>query len=151
MDLDFLLRMIGMGALGGGIVIFVLGGLFTPIGGIWRDGDRIITLTQLGPWVSGTADRDGGRETYSGYAWFFRVRLARRSHGERHLRLLGFQADAVPVVDGAVTARLRFILRDRRLDGEFSGVRFDFSEPPVRILTSAALAPAQRSWTREEF
>lgn len=151
MDIDLVLRIVGLVGLGLGTSVFLLGGFVTSVAGVWLDDDRIITLTQFGPWVRGTADRDGGHEVYAGIAWFQRVWLSRKSHGERHLRLLGFQPDAIPVVEGAITARLRFSVQDDRMDGEFLGVRFDFTERPVKILRAATLAPAPRSWTRETF
>lgn len=148
MDFDAILRFSVLIAAGVGLTTFLLGGFVTPVSGHWRDGDRLVDLHQWGPWLRGLADRPGGREQYRGIASFGRVWLARRDYGHGHLKRLGFVEEAIPVVEGAVTARLRFRLRARRLEGEFIGLRFDFSDPPVRIVSTAEIAGTERSWER---
>ncbi|MEM6730240.1 MAG: hypothetical protein AAF658_01720 [Myxococcota bacterium] len=148
MDADALLRLVVIVAVAVGGTGFLLGGFLTPVSGRWRDGQRTIELDQLGPWLTGRSERPGGHEIYKGFAVFGRVWLSRRNFGEQHLRELGFAESAIPVVDGAITARLRFRSSSGRLRGEFIGLRFDFSDPPVKILRAAQIAATERVWER---
>ncbi|MEL6545124.1 MAG: hypothetical protein AAFQ82_10900 [Myxococcota bacterium] len=148
MDFDATLRLSFLLITGTGLAIFLLGGFVTPVAGRWRDGDRWVELNQLGPWLQGHAKRPGGSERYRGFAFFGQIWLARRSYGADHLRALGFAEDALPVVEGAMTAKLRFSRRGRRLEGSFTGIRFDFSDPPVRILKVGRVAATDRVWER---
>ncbi|HBU48006.1 MAG TPA: hypothetical protein DEB46_06810, partial [Myxococcales bacterium] len=83
--MDDFLRWVLLGGLAGWGVVSFLGGLFTPVGGRWSDGQRRIDLKQFGPFVRGECRREGGREIYTGTAQFGRVRLARRDEGKQHL------------------------------------------------------------------
>ncbi len=148
MDVDAIFRLSVLIAAGVGLITFLLGGFVTPVSGHWRDGDRLVDLQQLGPWIRGQAERPGGLERYRGIASFGRVWLARRDYGPDHLKRIGFADQAIPVVDGQVTARLRFRFRGRHLEGEFIGLRFDFSDPPVRILSTAQIPATARRWER---
>ena len=68
MSADDVLRTALVAAIGLGAFYALIGGLMTRVSGRWRDGDRVITLRQFGPFVSGQATRPGGWERYSGFA-----------------------------------------------------------------------------------
>lgn len=126
----------------------LLGGLLTPVGGEWRDGDRRIRLHQAGPWIWGLSHFSGGEERYRGTAGFGRVRLRRTEHGWDHLHRLGFAETVIPLVEGRVMARFEFRLHGDRLEGTFQGCRYSFSVHPPRITRVIPLEPTPRKWNR---
>lgn len=148
MGADELLRFAVGGALVLGALVFLIGGFLTAVSGRWRDGERLVELNQFGPWIRGRAERPGGYETYAGIASFGTVWLSRRDFGLEHLEKIGFAPITAPVVDGTVTARLKFRAQPTQLAGEFVGLRFEFSESPVEIVSQARLPPTDRIWTR---
>jgi len=145
---DDIVRWVAVGVLSGAFLLGLVGGLLTPVGGVWRDGDRRVTLKQRGPFVQGRCPRPGGGEIYKGWAWFGLVRLRRHEYGRDHLLGIGFGEDAVPLVDGACMGHLRFRRRGDRLEGTFEGRKFSFGGEPTRVLSVALLTPATRVWER---
>ena len=146
--MDDFLRWVLLGGLAGWGVVSFLGGLFTPVGGRWSDGQRRIDLKQFGPFVRGECRREGGREIYTGTAQFGRVRLARRDEGKQHLMALGFAEEVTPLIEGELMGRLDLKLRGRQLMGTFEGRRIASGRNPARILSVHRVKKTARIWTR---
>jgi len=146
MEFDLLVRWAVAGSILLGIGTFVLGGLLTPVAGVWGDGDRRIELTQFGPRVRGSCERPGGSESYSGFALFGYLWLSRRDRGQTYLISMGFPAKGVHNVAGMVTARLSLRLRSGALAGTFRGMRFRFNGE--KVASATLTAPAERLWER---
>ncbi len=126
----------------------VLGGLLTRVAGRWRDGDRVIDLTQLGPWVRGTCVRPGGGELYKGLALFGTVRLTRFTWGNQQLVDIGFAPDVIPLLEGRAFANLKLRLEGAELRGSFWGRTFSFEYEPPAIKAVTRLEAQERVWTR---
>lgn len=127
----------------------IIGGLMTPVAGAWRDGDRVIYLQQIGPRVNGRAERAGGYETYSGWALFGRLWIARRDYGRQLLMTIGFPEETVEQIRGRVSARLSLRLVGDELAGYFRGTRFTFEGVPQRVVAERPEKPTLRKWKRE--
>jgi hypothetical protein len=148
MNVDEILRIALMVALGLGALYALLGGLMTRIGGRWRDGDRVINLRQFGPFVSGQAPRPGGWERYSGFALWGRVRLRRSDGGLEYLQSLGFAAEVAPLVEDQVMASFDLKLHGALLEGTFQGRIIRSERRPPKILSVSSTPPKARRWTR---
>lgn len=143
---DALFREMLIWCLGLGASAFVLGGLLTRVSGVFEEEGRRITLRQLGPWVWGHCAFEGGKQNYTGFAVFGRVRLARRDFGLAHLITLGFSQDNAETIEGQSTGLFRFRLVASGLSGVFRGYRFRQEGAQMRM---HGLGPAQaRSWRR---
>ncbi|MEE8410771.1 MAG: hypothetical protein V3T05_14320 [Myxococcota bacterium] len=126
----------------------MIGGLMTPVGGVWRDGDRLIYLKQLGPLLRGRAERDGGFETYAGWALFGRVWIVRRDFGRQLLMAIGFPEETVEQIRGRISARLRFRITADELVGDFRGTRFTLKGVPQQVVAERPEKPVSRAWQR---
>jgi len=133
-------------ALGIGFLVWLMGGFLTPIAGRWRDGDREIVLTQLGPWVRGVSHPESGESLYRGTARFGRLRLARYDSGFEHLKKMGFPDDVIPLMSSQVMGRFNLKLEGDQLRGTFEGCRFQFSQHPLKISAVIRLEPTERTW-----
>lgn len=148
---DQTVRLVVLLCVGGAFLVLLLGSLLTPVGGLWRDGDRSITLRQLGPFVWGRCPRKGGHEEYRGWALFNVVRLERCAFGSAYLRDNGFSAPQQPFVTGQILARFVFRRRPDALVGTFQGRRFTFVERPRTRVDQVTLMPAEpRAWYRAD-
>ena len=148
MSIDDVLRtalVVGLGLAAG---YALLGGLLTRVSGRWRDGDREITLRQFGPFLSGEALRPGGRERYSGFALWNRVRLRRSDSGVEYLKSLGFAPEIAPLVEHQIMASFDLKLEGGRLAGTFQGRIVRSERRPPRILSVSLTPPKPRTWTR---
>ena len=134
--------------LAGSLVIGVVGGLVTPVSGMWRDGDRLILLKQVAWLVRGTCVREGGHEVYRGTAVFGRVRLKRTAFGLPLLKSMGFAPEFLPLLGGEPLARFDFKLSGAELDGTFEGRKFTFSKTPLAIRAVLRLPKEVRVWKR---
>ena len=134
--------------MGAGLLTGIIGGLVTPVGGTWRDGDRLIVVRQLAWLVRGSSERTGGHEVYRGSAFFGRVRLKRTAFGQTYLKSLGFEPEFVSLLGGEPLARLDFRLHGRTLIGTFEGRKFTFSREPPAIQSVLRLPKEERRWQR---
>ena len=133
-----------------GLVAFgwLVGGFLFPVGGQWRDRNRQIELTQLGPWVWGHCKVPGGTQRYRGKVWLGELILARRDFGEQHLRALGFNEVQARSVEGQVMVRLKLKREGENLKGHLWGSRFKFN-PRNQAVLSVQPTPAEgREWVR---
>jgi hypothetical protein len=149
---DDILRWSVLGVLGFAALLALLGGLVTPVAGRFRDGQRLITLHQIGPWLVGRCEREGGFERYRGWAFFGVVRLSRYEYGAAHLQASGFAPDTAPLVEGERLASFVFRAKPHGLVGMFEGRKVSFTSGPKATKVSAIekLPPAPRTWLREE-
>ncbi|MEZ4271325.1 MAG: hypothetical protein R3C68_07795 [Myxococcota bacterium] len=149
MDINEVIRWGVFGLLTVAMLTAFLGGWLTRVSGSWRDGDRHIELEQFGPWVNGHCSRVGGREIYKGTAFFGRLKLSRMDDGTDHLKAVGFEAEAIPLLKGQIMASLDLRLEEGdTLRGVFEGRRFKFGEEPLRITSVTRVAPTPRVWQR---
>lgn len=149
MSADETIRWVVILGLVGGALVVLLGGLLTPVAGNWRDGDRLVTLGQLGPLVWGRCERQGGYELYRGWALFNLVRLDRVGFGTAYLQASGFAPNTVRLVEGQSMARFVFHRRGGALEGTFQGRRFTFVDrTPPKIDTVSLTEPQPRRWER---
>jgi hypothetical protein len=146
--MEDLLRWIVIGAAGGYALIYWVSGLFTPVAGRWRDGERIISLRQAGPFVRGLCIRDGGEEIYRGTARFGRLTLQRKTRGEALLMSMGFAAEVAPLLEDQVMATYEFKLKGDSLNGTFSGRVIRSLRSPPRIVRVQRRDDEPRSWQR---
>ena len=146
--MDDFLRWVLVGAVAGWALLVFLGGLFTPVSGRWKDGDRRILLKQFGPFLRGECQREGGREIYSGTASFGRIRLSRRDQGKAHLMSLGFAEEVTPLIEGELMGRLDLKLKGGQLKGTFEGRRIASGRNPARLISVHRVKKTQRVWTR---
>ena len=148
MSADDVLRTALVAAIALGAFYALIGGLLTRVSGRWRDGDRIITLRQFGPFVSGQATRPGGWERYSGFALWNRVSIRRSDGGREYLESLGFATEVAPLVENQIMASFDLRLQGALLTGTFQGRIVRSERRPPRII-SVSLTPAKpRTWTR---
>ncbi|MBN1961081.1 MAG: hypothetical protein JW841_09040 [Deltaproteobacteria bacterium] len=132
-----------------GIIFFIwLGGIITRISGTWHDGKRTIVFKQWGPLVRGLCNIDGGQESYSGFAFFGRVRLERYATGKAYFLAAGFNEQMIAFLKQEALAGFKFKLRDNKLTGTFSGYKFSFGYQPTRILRVTRMVGEPREWRR---
>ncbi len=146
--MDDFLRWVLVGGVAGWAFLSFIGGLLTPVGGRWSDGERRIDLKQFGPFLRGECLREGGKEIYTGTANFGRVRLSRRDEGKAHLMALGFAEEVTPLIEGELMGRLDLKLQGKRLTGTFEGRRIASGRNPARIISVHRVKKTQRVWTR---
>lgn len=136
---------LGTGCLGA--IVWLVGGLLTPVAGRWRDPEGAdIILQQLGPRVWGEGKLSGGFQRFSGWVMFGRVRLKRSDFGMAHLQSLGFSPEQVRQIEGQITGTLELKLSNRDLEGVFYGRKFSFEDKRVRSTPQAQATP--RTWQR---
>lgn len=142
--------------------LWVVFSFFVRIGGVWiqefddtkrrKRHDDEVELAQLGPWVTGRREVDGGVQEFSGFLIGRTVRLKRRDRGIDFLVQSGFPEAIARQVDGDVSARLVLTLVDggTRLTGDFIPNKVEFTHQPPRITSIYALTPVSRSYRRVE-
>ena len=130
------------------LLVWLAGGFLSSVGGQWRDRDRTIDLVQLGPWVWGTCQINGGTQRYRGKVWLGDLSLTRRDFGRQHLLALGFNEVQAKYVEGQVMVRLSLKLQEGTLRGHLSGTRFQFNPRTQQVLSVQSTPAEQRSWTR---
>lgn len=139
---DDQLRLLVLACFAAWTALLAVGGVCTPLPGLWQDGDRKLRLARRAFWASGEAQVDGGHQRFAGLACFGLVLLWRRDYGERHLMGLGFTLPQVPSLQGRVTGifRLRLQAGGTRLAGAFYGRQFSFvgEKPTAGRFVSAA-------------
>ncbi|RYF04982.1 MAG: hypothetical protein EOO40_10695 [Deltaproteobacteria bacterium] len=143
---DAILRALILSAAACGAAALLIGGWVSRVAGSYQDGDRRITLAQLGPLVWGQAMVPQGMQAYRGIVLFGRLWLSRREAGEGHLRGLGFTPQQVPWLRGQVTGSLALRRVADTLEGSFFGRKFSFDEEGIRRIEK--LAPTPRVWQR---
>lgn len=141
--------------------LWVLSSLLFRVGGTWErvlsseeraQGVRPerIVLGQLGPFVTGRREINGGHQEFSGLVVGRTVRLNRRDHGVPSLMAVGFPQPIAEKLDGEVMAKL--VLRVRKsstqLDGVFIPQKVEFSRQPPRITERYFLDPQKRRYRR---
>ena len=126
----------------------LIGGLMSRVSGAWRDGERLITLRQLGPFVHGHAARNGGWERYSGTVLWGRLRLRRYDGGLHHLEGLGFAPEVAPLLENQLMATFDLRLKGSVLEGVFEGRVIRSERQPPRILSVTRTKPKARVWSR---
>jgi len=146
MDEDLLLWLLAGG--GGLLLLLAVTGFFVPAGGTYRDGDRSLTLEQLGPRIWGRGERPGGYETYAGWAYLGRAVIRRRAHGKDLLTSLGFDSAMVSRINGIETARFVMRADSSGLIGTFQGRRFRIEGSLPRLAGSTLDPPLDRVWLR---
>lgn len=146
--MEELLRYVMLVVLSIAVVTVAVGGLVTPVSGMWRDGDRIIELTQFLAFVRGTCKRPGGLETYQGVALFGFLRLSRMASGSEYLASLGFAPEAARLIVGQPMALLRFRVYRGELLGDFEGRHFSFDLAPPKLRRISKLEREPRHWQR---
>ena len=127
---------------------FVAGGWFYRVAGVWRDGHRIITLLQWGPFVWGHARFAEGRQRFRGRIFLGRLRLTRWDYGSEHLQSFGFEPNYLAAMEGQATGY--FALRVQGpdvLSGEFYGRKFTIKEN--KMVPVSLAPPAARTWQRD--
>ena len=129
-------------------IAWLLGGIFTPVAGRWRDEDGVeITLTQFGPRLRGRAElKGGGFQIFRGWALWGRVRLQRADWGIAHLTSLGFSPEQAGNIEGRPTGHLDLRRKSGELTGAFFGRKFSFEDDRVRSVPKAQSTP--RVWKR---
>ncbi len=148
MPVDEIVKYVALALVSGSFLIVMIGGFLTAAGGNWRDGERVVTIKQWGPFIQGLCKREGGGEVYKGYALFGIVRLRRYEYGLAHLVSIGFAEDTAPLVDGSCMGTLKLRRRGERLEGTFEGRKFSFADSPARVTSVARVAPTERVWER---
>ena len=135
---------------GGGIAAFVwlVGGFFSPVAGQWRDRDRQVELSQLGPWVWGLCKVPGGTQHYRGKVWFGELILVRRDFGKQHLLGLGFNKVQAKSVEGQVMVRLKLKREEETLKGNLWGTRFKFNPHTHKVMSTQRTPAESREWVR---
>jgi hypothetical protein len=138
--------LVGLGLVGVALV-WAIGAWLRPVAGWWRDGGRLIELTQLGPFVRGQSAWPGGAHTYRGRVFWGHLHLTRYDFGAQHLHSLGFSAEQIPLVEGRATAYLVLRLEgEARLTGKFYGRKFSFDKE--RLVGATPVPPVERTWER---
>ena len=147
---DDILRLVILGVLVLAVFLWLITALLTPVGGTWKDDDKIIKLVQMGPRLKGLCKHGDGFQTFNGWLFFGRVHLKRRDFGQQRLIDMGFEPATVPLVNGQITAFLSFRLNMEQtaLEGKFFGCRYTFSPNKQQILSISKSAPAKRVWQR---
>jgi len=130
--------------------VWFVGGYLFSAGGRWRDRDRIVELSQFGPWVWGRCIVPGGVQRYWGKIWFGDLILTRRDFGKEHLQTLGFSEMQAQAVEGEVMVRLKFKSEKGVLRGHLWGTRFQFNPRTQEVISVKATAPEEREWVRVE-
>ncbi|HET6343310.1 MAG TPA: hypothetical protein VFH51_00205 [Myxococcota bacterium] len=138
------LLMVGMALVA---LLWGFGAWLRPVAGWWRDGGRLIELTQVGPFVRGRSTWPGGAHAYRGRVFWGRLHLTRYDFGAQHLHSLGFSPEQIPLMEGRATAYLILHLEgETRLSGKFYGRKFSFDKN--RLVGATPVAPAERTWER---
>ena len=136
--------------MGGGLAgaAWLVGGFLSPVGGQWRDRDKLVELMQFGPWVWGDCKIAGGTQRYRGKIWLGNLLLARRDYGKKHLRQLGFSDVQATSVEGQVMVRLKLKREGDVLRGHLWGTRFKFNSQTQRVISVQTTAAEDREWLR---
>lgn len=130
---------------------------FVRVSGIWLEQKdpnapaQEIRLSQLGPYVWGSAEVQGGELRYNGWFDGTNLRLRRRDFGRNYLSSLGFPTEVLIDLDGSEMTRFEFVYQPdrRRLEGKQHPQKIELSRTkPKRILSRAYLPPTSRVWTR---
>lgn len=129
-------------------VAWLVGGFLSPVAGQWRDRDKLIELTQFGPWVWGDCKIAGGTQRYRGKIWLGNLLLARRDYGKQHLRQLGFSEVQANSVEGQVMVRLKLKREGNALRGHLWGTRFKFKPHTQAVMSVERTAAEEREWVR---
>lgn len=134
----------------GGLAVFVwqVGGFLSPVAGQWRDRDKLVELTQFGPWVWGSCKISGGTQRYRGKIWLGNLLLARRDYGKQHLLQLGFNKVQANSVEGQVMVRLKLKREGDVLRGHLWGTRFKFKPHTQAVMSVKTTAAECREWVR---
>ena len=88
---DDILRLVILGALVFGVLLWAITALLSPVAGLWQDGDKIIKLVQIGPRLKGLCQHGDGFQSFKGWIFFGRIYLKRRDFGEERLIDMGFE------------------------------------------------------------
>lgn len=151
------LRLVVAGALGGALIVWVLGSLIFSVSGDWvrvvddAQGARPerVALGTLGPFVTGRSERAGGHHEYTGVSLFRTVYLTRRDHGVKLLEAQGYPPPIAKQRDGQVAAKLVLRLDDgAHLRGSFHGLRVEFTHQPPRVTGVLPMPLEERRYTR---
>jgi len=149
--------LVGIGATFG---LWLVASLFVRVSGTWvevlddrsrSEGKRPnkMTLSALGPMVSGESLVLGGREELSGVIVGRTLYLKRRDHGIAHLKQQGYPDAIAALRDGKVAARMKLKLVSRdTLDGEFLPFKVKFTHQPPRVTGVVPLRGHARTYTR---
>jgi len=134
--------------LGIAAALWLLGGFLFSVAGRWRDRERVVELTQFGPWVWGNCKVAGGVQRYSGKIWMGDLVLARRDFGKEHLNALGFNDVQAVSVEGQIMVRLKLKLENGVLRGHLWGTRFQFNPRTQNVMSLKSTAPEAREWVK---
>ena len=150
------------GLIVGSVALLLVGFYFrafiTSIRGVWifrkgpDDPYEEVRLAQIGPWVWGRCDVEGGHKEYRGKFDGRRVTLKRRDFGRQSLLEMGFHQDVIDALEAAELARLELTLTpDRRsLEGVYYPQRVEMSRTkPKKILERSYIEPVARVWRRK--
>lgn len=146
----------------GGIFLLILlwnaRAFFSRIGGNWYEKKdaaspaQLISLTQIGPFVWGSAEVKGGVLRYSGWFNGKVLRLKRRDFGQAYLASLGFPEEVLFDLDGSEMAKatFRYDRSKGQLVGEHHPQKIDISRTrPPKVIGRVYLPSKPRTWTRK--